>query len=135
MEPIPNFLTITQRRCSAPLIRHGKEFWQKALHEHEISGLSPSQFCLERGLAKATFFKWRKVLKGQLQSALPASHLETQSLPGFLAVPLGSTQTSPTNSQQRQVPMRSDAEHHCNDAKMAINRQVVIWVLVTAIKR
>ena len=119
MEPIPNFLTVTQRRCSAPLIRHGKEFWQQVLHDHEISGLSPTQFCLQRGLAKATFFKWRKVLKGQLQSQLPASDLETQSLPGFLAVPLGAMQTSPANSQQ-QGPMRSDAEHHCNDAKMAI---------------
>ncbi|MDD5334158.1 MAG: hypothetical protein PHS32_10455 [Rhodoferax sp.] len=120
MESIPNFLTVTQRRCSAPLIRHGKEFWQQVLHDHEISGLSPSQFCLERGLAKATFFKWRKVLKGQSQSGSPASHLETQSLPGFLAVPLGLTQSSPSNSKQRQAPMRSDAELHCDDAKMAI---------------
>jgi len=89
MEPIPNFLEVAQRRCSAPLIRHGKEFWQQAVRDQETSGLSLSQFCQERGLAKATFFQWRKVLKQQAQWGLPAPHLETQSLPGFLAVPLG----------------------------------------------
>lgn len=60
MEPIPNFLEVTRRRPSAPLIRHGKEFWQQAVRDQETSGLSLSQFCLERGLAKATFFQWRK---------------------------------------------------------------------------
>ncbi len=71
MEPIPNFLEVARRRASAPLIRHGKEFWQQAVSEYETSGLSLSQFCLERGLAKATFFKWRNVLKRQTQCGLP----------------------------------------------------------------
>jgi transposase-like protein len=119
MKSIPNFLEITQRRPSAPLIRHGREFWQQAVHDHESSGLSLSQFCLERGLAKATFFKWRNVLKQQTQCGLSAHQPETQSLPGFLAVPLGPTHTSPA-SQSPQVSTRSDAEHHCNDARMSI---------------
>lgn len=119
MEPIPNFLEVAQRRASAPLIRHGKEFWQQAVHDHETSGLSLSQFCLERGFAKATFFQWRKALKQQTQCGLPAQQPETQSLPGFLAVPLGSIQTGPA-TQSPQVCTRSDAEHHCNDAKIAI---------------
>jgi len=119
MKPIPNFLEVTQRRPSAPLIRHGKEFWQQAVDDHEISGLRPSQFCLERGLAKATFFKWRKVLKQQLSSEFLTPHLQTQSLPGFLSVPLSPTHTSPATVSP-QVSTRSDAEHHCNDARMSI---------------
>jgi transposase-like protein len=120
MESIPNFLEVAQRRSSAPLIRHGKEFWQQAVRDQETSGLSLSQFCLERGLAKATFFQWRKALKQQTQCGLPAQQPETQSLPGFLAVPLGPTHTS-TATQPPQVSTRSDApEHHCNDAKIAI---------------
>ncbi|MGI9135184.1 MAG: IS66 family insertion sequence element accessory protein TnpA [Rhodoferax sp.] len=119
MEPIPTFLEVARRRPSAPLIRHGKEFWQQAVRDQETSGLSLSQFCLERGLAKATFFQWRKALKQQAQNGLLASRPETQSLPGFLAVPLGPTHTS-TATQSQQVSARSDAEHHCNDAKIAI---------------
>ncbi len=119
MEPIPNFLEVAQRRPSAPLIRHGKEFWQQAVRDQEASGLSLSQFCLERGFAKATFFQWRKALKQQAQNGLPASRPETQSQPGFLAVPLGSTQTSPA-TQSPQVSTRCDAEHHGGDAKISI---------------
>ena len=119
MKPIPNFLEIAQRRPGAPLIRHGKEFWQQVLRDHEISDLSPNQFCLQRGLAKATFFKWRKVLKQQAQIGLPMPRLDTLSLPGFLAVPLGPTQTSPA-TQSPQVCTRSDAEHHGGDAKISI---------------
>ncbi|MDT7520704.1 hypothetical protein RAE19_18830 [Rhodoferax sp. TBRC 17660] len=55
MQPIPNFFEVAQRRPSTPLIRHGKEFWQQAVRDQETSGLSLSQFCLERGFAKATF--------------------------------------------------------------------------------
>ena len=119
MESIPNFLEVAQRRPSAPLIRHGKEFWQQAVRDQETSGLSLSQFCLERGLAKATFFQWRKVLKQQASNGLLASRPATQSLPGFLAVPMGPTHTS-TATQSPQVSTRSDAEHQCNDAKIAI---------------
>lgn len=119
MESIPNFLEVAQRRPSAPLIRHGKEFWQQAVRDQETSGLSLSQFCLERGLAKATFFQWRKVLKQQASNGLLASRPATQSLPGFLAVPMGPTHTSTAN-QSPQVSIRSDAEHQCNDAKIAI---------------
>ena len=119
MQPIPNFLEVAQRRPSAPLIRHGKEFWPQAVRDHETSGLSLSQFCLERGFAKATFFQWRKALKQQAQSALPASRPETQSLPGFLAVPLGSVQTSGATAPA-PLATRSDTEHHGNDAKIAI---------------
>ncbi len=119
MEPIPNFLEVARRRPSAPLIRHGKEFWPQAVRDHETSGLSLSQFCLERGFAKATFFQWRKALKQQAQSALSASRPETQSLPGFLAVPLGSVQTSGATAPA-PLATRSDAERHCNDAKVAI---------------
>ena len=119
MQPIPNFLEVAQRRPSAPLIRHGKEFWQQAVRDQETSGLSLSQFCLERGLAKATFFQWRKALKQQAQNGLLASRPETQSLPGFLAVPLGPTHTS-SATQSPQVSTRSDAEYHGNDAKIAI---------------
>ena len=119
MESIPNFLEVAQRRPSAPLIRHGKEFWQQAVRDQETSGLSLSQFCLERGLAKATSFQWRKVLKQQASSGLLASRPATQSLPGFLAVPMGPTHTSTAN-QSPQVSTRSDAEHQCNDAKIAI---------------
>ena len=119
MKPIPNFLEVTQRRPSAPLIRHGREFWQQAVHDHETSGLSLSQFCLERGFAKATFFQWRKALKQQTQCELPALQPEAQSLPGFLAVPLGPTQTSAA-TQPPQVCTRSDAEHHGGDARMSI---------------
>lgn len=86
MESIPNFLEVAQRRPIAPLIRHGKEFWRQAVHDQETFGLSLSQFCLERGFAKATFFQWRKALKQQVKSALPASQPETQPLPGFRAV-------------------------------------------------
>lgn len=119
MQPTPNFLEVAQRRPSGPLIRHGKEFWQQAVRDHEISGLSLSQFCLERGFAKATFFQWRKALKQQTQCALPAPQPETHSLPGFLAVPLGSTQTgAPTQSPQ--LSTRIDMEHHGGDAKMSI---------------
>ena len=123
MEPTPDFLEVAQRRNSAALIRHDQEFWQQALREHESSGLSLSQFCLERGLAKATFFKWRKVFKQQLHSSLPAPHLdiqsEIQSLPGFLAVPLSATLTRPAN-ELPQFSTRTDAEHHCRDAKLSI---------------
>lgn len=119
MKPIPNFLEVTRRRHSAPLIRHGKEFWQQAVRDQETSGLSLSQFCLERGLAKATFFQWRKALKQQTQGDFPARQPENQSFPGFLAVPLEPTLTSPA-TQSPQVSTRSDAEHHGNDAKIAI---------------
>lgn len=119
MEPIPNFLEVTQRRPSAPLIRHGKEFWQQAVHDHETSGLSLSKFCLERGFAKATFFQWRKTLKQQTQSALSAPQPKTQSLPGFLAVPLLSMQTSAATAPH-QSSTRSDTEQHGGDAKIAI---------------
>ena len=65
MEPIPNSLEIATRRPCAPLIRRGKQFWQQPVRDHETSGLSMSQFCLERGLAKATFLLRRKALKQQ----------------------------------------------------------------------
>jgi len=81
--------------------------------------MSLSQFCLERRLAKATFFKWRKALKQQTQCGLPAQRLETQLLPGFLAVPLGSMQTSAAN-QFPPFSTRSDTEHYGNDAKISI---------------
>jgi transposase-like protein len=119
MKPIPNFLEVTRLRPSAPLIRHGREFWQQAVHDHETSGLSLSQFCLERGLAKATFFKWRNVLKQQTQCGLGASQPQTQSLPCFLAVPLGPTQTSPAY-QSPQTAMQSNVEHHASTARMSI---------------
>ncbi len=119
MKPIPNFLEVTRRRPSAPLIRHGKEFWQQAVLDHETSGLSLTQFCLARGLAKATFFQWRKVLKQQSQCGLEAPQPQTQSLPGFLAVPLGSTQTSPEN-QSPQTAMQSNVEHYSSTARMSI---------------
>jgi transposase-like protein len=128
MEPIPNFLEVTQRRPSAPLIRHGKEFWQQAVRDHETSGLSLNQFCLERGLAKATFFHWRKVLKQQTQCGLPAPQPHTQSLPGFLAVPLGSTQISAATASP-QAATRSDIEHHCSEAKISIKLGSVDVVL------
>ena len=128
MEPIPNFLEVAKRRPSAPLIRHGKEFWQQAVRDQETSGLSLSQFCLERGLAKATFFQWRKALKQQAQNGLSAQQPETQSLPGFLAVPLGPMHTTPA-TQSPQVSPRGDAEHHCNDAKIAIKLSGVDVVL------
>jgi transposase-like protein len=119
MESIPNFLEVSQRRASVPLIRHGKEFWQQAVRDQETSGLSLSQFCLARGLAKATFFRWRKALKQQTQCELPAQQPQTQSLPGFLAVPSGSMQTS-APTQSPAFSTRSDTEHHGNDAKIAI---------------
>ena len=119
MEQIPNFLEVAHRRPCAPLIRRGKEFWQQAMRDHEISDLSLSQFCLERGLAKATFFKWRNVLKQQAPIGLPMPRLDTLSLPGFLAVPLGATQTSPA-TQSPQVCTRSDTEQHGGDAKISI---------------
>ena len=119
MEPIPNFLEVAQRRPSAPLIRHGKEFWQQAVRDQESSGLSLSQFCLERGFAKATFFKWRKALKQQAQNGLLAQQPETQSLPGFLSVPLAPMHSTPATQSPRVSP-RGDAEHYCNDAKIAI---------------
>lgn len=49
-------------------------------------------------------------------------------MPGFLAVPLGSTHTSPA-TQSPQVCTRSDAEHHGNDAKIAIKLSGVDVVL------
>ena len=119
MAPIPNFLEVAQRRPSAPLIRHGKEFWQQAVRDQETSVPSLSQFCLERGFAKATFFQWRKALNQQASNGLPAQQPETQSLPGFLAVPLAPMHTTPA-TQPSQVSPRGDAEHHCNDAKKAI---------------
>ena len=119
MEPIPNFLEAAQRRPSGPLIRHGKEFWQQAVRDHETSGLSLNQFCRERGLAKATFFQWRKALKQQTQCALSAPQPETQSLPGFLAVPLGSMHTSAA-TQSPAFSARSDTEHHGSDTRMSI---------------
>lgn len=118
MEPIPNFVEVAQRRPGTPLIRHSKAFWQQAVRDQETSGLSRSQFCLERGLAKATFFKWRKAFKQQAQSALPASRPETPSLPGFLAVPLGSVQTS--GAAPPALSTRCDAEHRGSDARMSL---------------
>jgi len=119
MKPTPTFFEVAHRRSSAALVRHGREFWQQAVRDHEDSGLNPSQFCLDRGLAKATFFKWRKVLKQQAQCGLSVAQPQTQSLPGFLAVPLGSTQISAA-TQSPQVCARSDAEHHGGDAKISI---------------
>jgi transposase-like protein len=119
MEPIPNFLEVAQRRPSAPLMRHSKEFWQQAVNDHETSGLSLSQFCLERGFAKATFFQWRKALKQQTQSTLSAPQPETQSLPGFLAVPLASMHTSAATVAP-QSSTRSDTEQHGGDSKISI---------------
>jgi transposase-like protein len=123
MEPTPNFLEVAQRSNSAPLTRHGQEFWRQAVRDHESSGLSLSQFCLERGLAKATFFKWRTVLRQQLYSSLPTPHQEVQSeiqsLPGFLAVPLSATPTSPAK-ESPQFSARTDAEHQYRDAKLSI---------------
>ncbi|MBC7619624.1 MAG: hypothetical protein H7293_11700 [Candidatus Saccharibacteria bacterium] len=112
MKQIPNFLEVAQRRRSAPLIRHGKEFWQEAVRDQETSGLSLSKFCLERGLAKATFFQWLKMLKQQTPCGLPSHRPETQSLPGFLAVPLGSIQTSAATAPP-QLPTRIDAVNGC----------------------
>jgi transposase-like protein len=128
MEPIPSFLEVARRRPSAPLIRHGKEFWQQAIRDHETSGLSLNQFCLERGLAKATFFQWRKALKQQAQNGLLASRPETQSLPGFLAVPLGPTQTSAA-TESLQATTRSDTEHHGSEARISIRLGSVDVVL------
>jgi transposase len=41
-----------------------REYWSKLIAEQEASGKAVAPFCRERGLGEATFYQWRKRLRG-----------------------------------------------------------------------
>lgn len=80
----PHFLTDAPPRRVGRLPRHGEAFWRQVILDCELSGLSAGKFCEQRGLAKATFFKWRKVLR--LQSNQVSSQCESHAVGSFLQI-------------------------------------------------
>lgn len=79
----PSFPIETLSERSGRLPRHGEDFWRQAISDWERSGLSLSMFCQQNGLAKATFFKWRKVLRER--GPLPAPS-QLNAVGGFLQI-------------------------------------------------
>ena len=90
---------------SGRLPRHGEDFWRQAISDWERSGLSLSKFCEQSGLAKATFFKWRKVLRER--TGLPAPD-PLYAVGGFLQ--MASTTTAST--LHRATPQSTEVKPH-----------------------
>ena len=71
-----------------------REAWIKIIDEWTKSGLTKAAFCREKGLGKESFYKWIKLLEGEVpqKSANNSSFLEI-ALPSF---PEPGTQASRT---------------------------------------
>lgn len=80
----PSLPIETLPKRSGRLPRHGEDFWRQAINDWERSDLSLSIFCLQNGLAKATFFKWRKVLRER--APVPALCPPLSAVGGFLQI-------------------------------------------------
>src|SRR5437868_5350753 len=44
--------------------RPRREYWREVISEHDRSGLTVHAFCIQRGLTEASFYNWRKQLRG-----------------------------------------------------------------------
>jgi transposase-like protein len=44
--------------------RPRREYWQELIAEQGQSGLSVHAFCIQRGVTEASFYGWRKQLRG-----------------------------------------------------------------------
>jgi hypothetical protein len=63
--------------------RHDAAQWAKIIAAQRRSALTVVEFCRRQGIAKATFWYWRKRLVGAAKPAAVA-----QPVPRFLALPL-----------------------------------------------
>jgi transposase-like protein len=45
--------------------RPRREYWQELIAQQEQSGLSVHAFCGQRGVTEASFYGWRKQLRGE----------------------------------------------------------------------
>jgi hypothetical protein len=63
-------MKVTNREKHRP--RH--EYWREAMSQQERSGLTVHAFCAQQGLTEASFYNWRKQLRGNapLSCALAA---------------------------------------------------------------
>ena len=41
----------------------GREYWVQVIQEWEASGLSGSQFCIQRGINQSVFHRWKHKIK------------------------------------------------------------------------
>src|SRR4051794_35919616 len=44
--------------------RPRREYWQELISQHGQSGLTVQAFCAQRGVTEASFYNWRKQLRG-----------------------------------------------------------------------
>jgi len=44
--------------------RPRREYWREVISQQERSGLTVHAFCIQQGLTEASFYNWRKQLRG-----------------------------------------------------------------------
>ena len=62
-----------------------REYWAKTIAEQEASGLGVEAFCRERGVCKASFYPWRRRLRGEPAHAVSFARIETKPAPDCTA--------------------------------------------------
>ena len=69
--------------------------WGKRLDRFDRADVTVAQFCLREGVSQASFYHWRRKLRGQPSASAPN---QDPSMPRFLPVSLTPTQTTSTAS-------------------------------------
>ena len=46
--------------------RPRREYWREVISQQERSGLTVHAFCIQQGLTEASFYNWRKQLRGNV---------------------------------------------------------------------
>ena len=65
--------------------------WQERLESFKASGLSVEVFCLQEGVSRSTFYRWREQLKDGIPDAMIAKRetgARTESAEGAAFVPI-----------------------------------------------
>ena len=64
--------------------------WQRRLERHQSSEASLDVFCLQEGISRSTFFRWKRRLNNGIPETLQADSVEPEqngSLAGHIAEP------------------------------------------------
>lgn len=54
---------------------HNLAYWTAVITEQKQSGLSANQFCLQKGIARSTFYQWQYKIREKLIQHLPEEKL------------------------------------------------------------
>jgi transposase-like protein len=91
-----------------------REYWQELIAQQEQSGLSVHAFCEQRGVTEASFYGWRKQLRGG-------------SLVGFALVE--ATGTGPKSAMAMELVLATGERLHISPGADAATLRMVLGVL------